>query len=135
MRYNAPRAKISGSGTRSVGDGNGATPQRYGARVTQRATATGARERTVSVRFSDQEWSLLGRRADAANVRVTTYVRDAALTRRADANAAVIIELRNIHTLLRELGPRIGGPQCTELLVGVCAAIERIAARGGEPIP
>jgi hypothetical protein len=85
----------------------------------------------VAVRFSDDEWNVVGAKAAAAEVPVTSYVRQAALDRELASGANVIAELRRLGGLQKKLfteGQRIGAPEYAQILLAITDAIERIAA-------
>ncbi len=98
---------------------------------TRRGTETRARQHQVAVRFSDSEWERLARKASAADLPMTTYVRDAALGRELAAGSQVVAELRRLGGLQKHLfteGNGIGSGDYAKVLVAITDTIERIAA-------
>lgn len=99
--------------------------------TSRRGTETRARQHMVAVRFSDDEWQTIETKAAAAQVPVTSYVRQAALNRDLASGANIIAELRRLGGLQKKLfteGHRIGAPEYAQILLAITDAIERIAA-------
>ncbi len=87
-----------------------------------------ARQYMVSVRLSDDERRVVNAKAAAAQLKVTDYVRQAALHREVAAGANVIAELRRLGALQRTLF--LSGHNASEsaqVLRAIMCAIERIA--------
>ena len=96
----------------------------------RRGTETRARQHQVAVRFSDAEWARVAKKASAADLPVTAYVRDAALGRELAAGSQVVAELRRLG-LQKHLfteGNGVGSSEYAKVLVAITDAIERIAA-------
>ena len=101
----------------------------------RRGTETRARQHMVAVRFSDDEWERVERKAGAAQVPVTSYVREATLNREIAAGAQVVAELRRLGGLQQKLfteGHRVGATEYAKVLLAITNAIERIAASRGD---
>ncbi len=97
----------------------------------RRGSETRARQHQVAVRFSDIEWARVEKRAAAADLSVTAYVRDAALVREISAGSQVIAELRRLGGLQKHLFTEshgVGSTEYAKVLVAITDAIERIAS-------
>jgi len=96
----------------------------------RRGSETRARQHQVAVRFSDAEWNRVEKKASAADLPVTAYVRDAALGREIAAGSRVVVELRRLGGLQKHLfteGRRVGSVEYAKVLLAITDAIERIA--------
>ncbi len=99
----------------------------------RRGSETRARQHQVAVRFSDAEWARVAKKASAADLPVTAYVRDAALGRELAAGSQVVAELRRLGGLQKHLfteGNGVGSSEYAKVLVAITEAIERIADGG-----
>ena len=97
----------------------------------RRGSETRARQHQVAVRFSDAEWARVEKKAAAADLPVTAYVRDAALGREIAAGSHVIAELRRLGGLQKHLFTEshgVGSTEFAKVLVAITDAIARIAS-------
>jgi len=103
------------------------TPRKTG---DERAPRDGNACAAFAVRFSDGEWERVAKKASAADLPVTAYVRDAALGRELAAGSQVVAELRRLGGLQKHLfteGNGVGSSEYAKVLVAITDAIERIA--------
>jgi glycerol-3-phosphate dehydrogenase len=96
----------------------------------RRETETRARQHQVAVRFSDAEWARVAKKASAADLPVTAYVRDAAVGRELAAGSQVVAELRRLGGLQKHLFTQshaVDSSEYAKVLVAITDALERIA--------